>query len=89
MDSDDIIDFKGETFMEKLLVNYRWILVCFVVLPMSFLYDLWFYTRNKIIFYFNSAPQAHNEKVRKVQQQVMHEIHFTTDFSQIKCQKIK
>ncbi|XP_055295777.1 delta(24)-sterol reductase-like [Sitodiplosis mosellana] len=70
MDSDEIIDFKGETFMEILLVDYRWILVCFLLLPMSFCYDLWYYTRNKIIFYLNSAPRTHDDKVRKVQKQV-------------------
>lgn len=70
MDRDEIIDFKGETFMEILLIDYRWLVVCFCLLPMSFLYNLWFYTRNAIIFHLNSAPRAHDDKVRKIQQQV-------------------
>lgn len=70
MDSNDVIDFKGETFMEILLVDYRWLVVCFFLLPMSFLYNLWFYTRNRVIFYLNSAPRAHDEKVSKIQRQV-------------------
>lgn len=70
MDKDDIIDFKGETFMEILLIDYRWLVVCFFLLPMSFLYNLWFYTRSAIIFHLNSAPRAHDDKVRKIQQQV-------------------
>lgn len=72
MDPNEVIDFKGETFMEILLVDYRWIIVCFFLLPMSFLYNLWFYTRNKIIFHLNSAPRAHDDKVRKIQKQVIY-----------------
>lgn len=71
MDKDAIIDFKGETFMEILLVDYRWLIVCFFLLPMSFLYNLWFYVRNAIIFHLNSAPRAHDTKVKKIQQQVI------------------
>lgn len=70
MDKDAVIEFKGETFMEILLVDYRWIFVCFFLLPMSFLYNLWFYVRNAIVFYLNSAPRAHEHKVRKIQKQV-------------------
>lgn len=66
----DVIDFKGQTLMEKLLVDYRWIIVCFLLLPMSFLYNLWFYLRNAYIFYMNSAPKTHDKKVRNIQKQV-------------------
>lgn len=71
MDNSEIIEFKGETFLEILLIDYRWIIVCFLLLPMSFFYNLWFYTRNKIIFYLNSAPHAHESKVRQIQKQVI------------------
>lgn len=71
MDKDAIIEFKGETLMEVLLIDHRWIIVCFLLLPMSFLYNLYFYVRNAIIFYYNSAPAAHDEKVRKIQKQVI------------------
>lgn len=70
MARDDVIEFKGESFMEILLVDYRWIIACFLLLPVSFLYDLFFYVRNAIIFYLNTAPSAHDEKVRKIQRQV-------------------
>lgn len=73
MDSDDVIAFKGETFLEILLIDYRWIVACFLLLPASFLYDLYFYVRNAIIFHLNTAPSAHDERVRKIQRQV----HFT------------
>lgn len=70
MDKDAVIAFKGETFMEILLVDYRWIFVCFFLLPLSFLYNLWFYVRNVVVLYLNSAPRAHDHKVRKIQKQV-------------------
>lgn len=28
MDTDQVIDFKGETLFEIILINYRWVLVC-------------------------------------------------------------
>ena len=40
------------------------------LLPVSCLYDLWFYTRSKIVFALSSAPTKHKEKVADVQQQV-------------------
>ena len=40
------------------------------LLPVSCLYDLWFYTRSKIVFALSSAPTKHKEKVEYVQQQV-------------------
>lgn len=73
MAEDGTIDFKGETFMEIIMIDYRWIFVCVFLLPMSFLYNLWSYMRNIIVFQLNSAPRAHDEKVRKVQRQVIRE----------------
>lgn len=58
MDTDQVIDFKGETLFEIILINYRWVLVCFFLLPMSFLYNLWFYMRNAVIFHFNNSKSA-------------------------------
>lgn len=40
------------------------------LLPVSCLYDLWFYTRSKIVFAINSAPAEHDEKVADIQKQV-------------------
>ncbi|ETW04537.1 hypothetical protein H310_03771 [Aphanomyces invadans] len=53
------------------LINYRWVFVCFFLLPLSFFYDIWYYLRNKVIFYANSAPTKHTERVRQVQEQVL------------------
>lgn len=71
MGKDDIIEFKGETLMEIILIDHRWIIVCFFLLPMSFLYNLYFYVRNAIIFHLNSAPSAHDDKVRTIQRRVI------------------
>ena len=40
------------------------------LLPVSCLYDLWFYTRSKIVFALSSAPTKHKEKVADIQKQV-------------------
>lgn len=71
MNENAVISFKGETLMEILLIDYRWIIVCFFLLPLSFLYDLLFYVRNAIIFRLNSARRAHDQKVKTVQKQVI------------------
>ena len=54
---------------EHIIVHYRFIFVMFL-LPVSFLYDIWFYTRNKIVFAMSSAPTKHKEKVLGIQRQV-------------------
>lgn len=67
---EEIITFSGDTFFEILLINHRWIIVCLFLLPASFFYNLWYYVRNFIIFKLNSAPKAHDKKVRQIQKQV-------------------
>ena len=61
------MDFDG--FVEHILVHYRWVFVLFL-LPISFVYDIYFYTRNRIVFFLSSAPRRHLEKVQKIQAQV-------------------
>ena len=61
------MDFDG--LIEHIIVHYRWIFVLFL-LPVSFFYDIYFYTRNRIVFYFSSAPKKHLQKVQKIQEQV-------------------
>lgn len=58
-----------DAFVEHVVVHYRWIFVMFL-LPVSFLYDIYFFARNWIVFRMSSAPKKHLEKVRKVQSQV-------------------
>ncbi|XP_013773171.1 delta(24)-sterol reductase-like isoform X1 [Limulus polyphemus] len=56
--------------LENILINYRWIFVCFFLLPLSTIYNVWFYARNWLIFKLGSAPKQHNLRVRDIQRQV-------------------
>lgn len=56
--------------LEYILVHYRWIFVILFLLPLSLAYDVFFYTRNWLVFKMNSAPHKHDEKVKFVQKQV-------------------
>lgn len=56
--------------LEYILVHYRWIFVILFLLPLSLAYDLFFYTRNWLVFKMSSAPHKHDEKVKHVQKQV-------------------
>lgn len=58
-----------DSIVEHVIVHYRFIFVMFL-LPVSCLYDLWFYTRSKIVFALSSAPTKHKEKVADIQKQV-------------------
>lgn len=61
---------KRESLLEVILIDYRWIFVCLFLLPASFVYNLFFYVRNLLVFWLNSAPQQHDRKVKYIQQQV-------------------
>jgi len=65
-----IIANMFDSFVEKMLVDYRWIFVCVFLLPLSLIYDIWEYCRCWIVFQLNSAPHNHSEKVGVVQAQV-------------------
>nr|XP_022915592.1 delta(24)-sterol reductase-like [Onthophagus taurus] len=56
--------------VEYILINYRWVFVCFFLLPISFVYDILFYLRNYVVFKLSSAPKNHVNKVKHVQDQV-------------------
>ncbi|CAK4616770.1 hypothetical protein LEN26_007351 [Aphanomyces euteiches] len=62
---------QTKSWLAYILINYRWVLVCFFLLPVSFLYDILFYLRSKVIFYLNSAPSKHKERVKQVQDQII------------------
>lgn len=61
------IKFRG---IEYILIHYRWVFVCFFLLPLSVLYDSYFYLRSRLIFALNTAPEKHDERVKHVQEQV-------------------
>ena len=56
--------------LEYFLTHHRWIFVCLFLLPISAVYKIFFFARNKIVFWLASAPRLHGERVRAIQQQV-------------------
>lgn len=61
---------ETETFLEYLVVEYRWVIVILALLPMSAAWKLWSIIRNYVVFKMNSAPKMHDDKVKEVQRQV-------------------
>jgi predicted PilT family ATPase len=59
-----------DRLIEHILINYRWVFVCFFLLPASLLYEIYSYGRNWIVVKLNSAPKLHDKKVKNVQKQV-------------------
>ncbi|XP_055537754.1 delta(24)-sterol reductase-like [Wyeomyia smithii] len=60
----------NKNLTEIFLIEYRWIVVLFFLLPASFLYNLFYSVRSKIIFWLHSAPRNHDQKVVNIQRQV-------------------
>lgn len=65
-----VLATEYDSLLEEILCNYRWIFVCLFLLPVSFVYNLFYYIRNKIIFKLSSAPRYHDSKVKKIQKEV-------------------
>ncbi|CAK1595444.1 unnamed protein product [Parnassius mnemosyne] len=61
---------QTETLAEYIVVEYRWVIVITVLLPMSLLWKIWSAVRNYIVFKMNSAPKMHDRKVKDVQRQI-------------------
>lgn len=70
-----------QSWMAYIIINYRWVLVCFFLLPASLIYDLYHLARSWIVFHLNSAPKKHDERVRHVQQQVNFYYYFKTIYN--------
>lgn len=56
--------------LQTLLIEYRWVLVCLFLLPLSFLYNLSTVLRERLVFLLQSDPKQHNGKVLRAQRQV-------------------
>ncbi len=56
--------------MLSFLIKYRGIFVVLFVLPASLAFKAYMGARNRLVFWLNSAPENHDAKVKKVQQQV-------------------
>ncbi|XP_054645912.1 delta(24)-sterol reductase isoform X2 [Dunckerocampus dactyliophorus] len=61
------IKMKG---VDYVLIHQRWIFVCLFLLPLSVVFDVYFYLRAWIIFKMCSAPKMHEQRVRDIQRQV-------------------
>lgn len=56
--------------LETLVIEYRWILVCLFLLPLSFVYNVSTVLRERLMFLLKSDPKQHNSKVLRAQRQV-------------------
>lgn len=56
--------------LDYVLVHQRWIFVCLFLLPLSVLFDVYYYVRAWLIFKMCSAPKLHEQRVRDIQRQV-------------------
>ncbi|XP_069088714.1 delta(24)-sterol reductase [Pleurodeles waltl] len=56
--------------LEYVLVHHRWIFVCLFLLPLSVIFDIYYYLRAWLVFKMCSAPKLHDERVRGIQAQV-------------------
>lgn len=56
--------------LDYVIVHQRWIFVCLFLLPLSVLYDVYYYVRAWLIFKTCSAPKLHDQRVRDIQRQV-------------------
>ncbi|XP_038219324.1 delta(24)-sterol reductase-like [Zerene cesonia] len=61
---------KPESFVEYLVIEYRWLLAVTVLMPLSFLWKIWSLARNYVVFKLSTAPRAHEKKVKHVQRQI-------------------
>uniref|UniRef100_A0A8C5R7Y1 Delta(24)-sterol reductase n=1 Tax=Leptobrachium leishanense TaxID=445787 RepID=A0A8C5R7Y1_9ANUR len=56
--------------LEYVLIHQRWIFVCLFLLPLSVVFDLYYYARAWLVFKMCSAPKLHDSRVRDIQEQV-------------------
>lgn len=63
-------DFKPKNALEYILTHYRGQFATLFLLPISVVYNVWFYWRNKIVFWLKSAPEKHDERVKRVVSQI-------------------
>lgn len=61
------IKVKG---LDYVIIHQRWIFVCLFLLPLSVIFDVYYYVRAWMIFKMCSAPKLHDQRVRDIQRQV-------------------
>jgi len=69
-----VIAIPGVSFLwgyvTEFITNHRGIFVTVFVLPISLMFDIFFYIRAWLVMKFYSAPQLHQERVRSVVEQI-------------------
>ncbi|KAL2089571.1 hypothetical protein ACEWY4_014259 [Coilia grayii] len=56
--------------LDYVIIHQRWIFVCLFLLPLSVIFDVYYYVRAWIIFKMCSAPKQHDQRVKDIQRQV-------------------
>lgn len=56
--------------LEAVLVHHRWVFVCFFLMPLSILFDIYYHLRAWAVWRLHSAPRQHAQRVRHIQEQV-------------------
>uniref|UniRef100_A0A9L0RPH1 Delta(24)-sterol reductase n=1 Tax=Equus caballus TaxID=9796 RepID=A0A9L0RPH1_HORSE len=56
--------------LEFVIIHQRWVFVCLFLLPLSLIFDIYYYVRAWVVFKLNSAPRLHEQRVRNIQKQV-------------------
>ena len=57
-------------FTEYLLTNYRELFAILILLPLSIVFNIYTALRNRMVFALQSAPQKHDERVKKIQREI-------------------
>uniref|UniRef100_A0ABI7ZPZ0 Uncharacterized protein n=1 Tax=Felis catus TaxID=9685 RepID=A0ABI7ZPZ0_FELCA len=55
--------------LEFVLIHQRWVFVCLFLLPLSLIFDIYYYVRAWVVFKLSSAPRLHGQRVRDIQKQ--------------------
>ncbi|XP_063795730.1 delta(24)-sterol reductase [Pseudophryne corroboree] len=55
---------------EYIIVHHRWVFVCLFLLPLSVVFDVYYYLRAWLVFKMCSAPKLHDRRVKEIQDQV-------------------
>lgn len=56
--------------LEFVLIHQRWVFVCLFLLPLSLIFDIYYYVRAWVVFKLSSAPRLHEQRVQDIQKQV-------------------
>uniref|UniRef100_A0A673WSS8 24-dehydrocholesterol reductase n=1 Tax=Salmo trutta TaxID=8032 RepID=A0A673WSS8_SALTR len=56
--------------LDYVIVHQRWIFVCLFLLPLSVIFDVYYYMRAWLTFKMCSAPKQHDQRVRDIQRQL-------------------